>query len=87
MDKCPNCGHWMMSYNHVTEEWECYCHTCIPQSCSCNHAIKESYDDWNARLLAQNQRGKYSVEPPSNVYPLDSIDTNGEFDRRTGGGK
>ena len=64
MDKCPKCGHWMLSYSQREEAWECYCHTCIPQSCSCNHIIKETNESWDSRLLAQNQRGRHSVSPP-----------------------
>lgn len=64
MDKCPKCGHWMLSYEPSREEWVCFCHTCIPCTCNCDHIIPESNEDWNKRLLENNRKGRYSIEPP-----------------------
>jgi hypothetical protein len=69
MDRCPKCGHWMLSYN-LQNKWECYCHTVIyhdsykGEHCHCDHIILESRDSSNNRLREENHHGRYSVDPP-----------------------
>jgi hypothetical protein len=70
MDKCPKCGHWMLSYSQAKQMWECYCQTVIyinngNVGCHCNHTISESYESWGKRLREQNHKGRYSVDPPT----------------------
>ncbi len=69
MERCPKCGHWMMSYNSQYEEWQCLCHTVIYKNpsksdCHCSHVIHESQESFNRRLLENNRQGRYSIGPP-----------------------
>jgi len=59
-----------MEYNSAYEEWICYCNTVIynnkeNKGCHCNFSLKESYDSFLKRLGLQNNKGRYSVNPPS----------------------
>jgi transcription initiation factor TFIIIB Brf1 subunit/transcription initiation factor TFIIB len=71
MDKCPKCGHWNLTYEVSKEKWICYCqhiiyNNLLNEGCHCNHEIPESNDSWRKRLLIENHKGRYSVDPPVN---------------------
>jgi|WetSurMetagenome_2_1015567.scaffolds.fasta_scaffold14813_17 hypothetical protein len=69
MDKCPVCGHWVLTYEPHREEWVCFCQYTIynntnNEGCHCTHTISEPYENYLKRLGKENQRGRYSVGPP-----------------------
>lgn len=70
MDKCPKCGHYMLNYVPSQEAWVCWCQHVIynnqnQEGCHCSYNIPESRESFNKRLLEQNHKGRYSVEPPT----------------------
>lgn len=64
MDRCPKCGHWMLTYEPSRQAWVCFCQHCVPITCPCTCVIPESIESWRNRLLQQNRLGIHSVGPP-----------------------
>lgn len=70
MEKCPQCGHWTLSYDSAREEWVCYCQHTINTNtgehpCQCTCTITETRESYHRRLHAQNLLNHYGVDSPS----------------------
>ena len=55
MNECPHCGIWMVEYEANKGRWYCY-----------NYGFRKSelFEDYCARVLVANKKGRYSVELP-----------------------